>query len=148
MGSILVLVSVALLRGPLSHMQHMLTKERIPFTVSYLGSMALTLYAALGVSSSVYVCIKLLSLIFIASKNVVDDNFCYYTNHCFTLVRWILYSRWCIYIKIRYILYWRTGCLHFTHLITNTLTHHLFNTTTQKKKKVSPFILGSGFLKC
>lgn len=50
MGSILVLVSVALLRGPLSHMQHMLTKERIPFTVSYLGSMALTLYAALGVS--------------------------------------------------------------------------------------------------
>ncbi|KAG2199437.1 hypothetical protein INT47_011549 [Mucor saturninus] len=45
-------LSVALLRGPLSHMQHMLTKERIPFTVSYLGSMALTLYAALGLRTT------------------------------------------------------------------------------------------------
>ena len=49
-GSILILVSVALLRGPWSHLKHMMSRERLPFTVSYVGSMALTLYAAIGVS--------------------------------------------------------------------------------------------------
>lgn len=59
MGSILILVSVALLRGPLSHLQHMMTKERIPFTVSYVGSMGMTLYAAIGVSLFYYKCIRI-----------------------------------------------------------------------------------------
>lgn len=56
-GSILILVSVALLRGPLSHIKHMISMERLPFTVSYVGSMILTLYAALGVSVGVGSCI-------------------------------------------------------------------------------------------
>ncbi|KAI8378687.1 Got1/Sft2-like family-domain-containing protein [Choanephora cucurbitarum] len=49
LGSILILVSVALLRGPWSHLKHMMSRERLPFTVSYVGSMALTLYAAIGI---------------------------------------------------------------------------------------------------
>ncbi|GAA5804977.1 Got1/Sft2-like family-domain-containing protein [Helicostylum pulchrum] len=53
LGSILILVSVALLRGPLSHLQHMMTKERIPFTVSYVGSMGMTLYAAIGLRQTI-----------------------------------------------------------------------------------------------
>ncbi|CAO3592612.1 unnamed protein product [Absidia cylindrospora] len=48
LGSILLLVSVAMLRGPMAHIKHMISKERLPFTISYVGSMALTLYASLG----------------------------------------------------------------------------------------------------
>ncbi|CAO3589261.1 unnamed protein product [Absidia cylindrospora] len=48
LGSILLLVSIAMLRGPWAHIKHMVTVERLPFTISYLGSMALTLYASLG----------------------------------------------------------------------------------------------------
>lgn len=54
-GSVLILVSVALLRGPWSHIKHMMSTERLPFTASYVGSMVLTLYAALGVSYLCYV---------------------------------------------------------------------------------------------
>ncbi|KAL7311521.1 Protein transport protein sft2 [Mucor circinelloides] len=53
LGSILILVSVALLRGPLSHIKHMISMERLPFTVSYVGSMILTLYAALGLRAMI-----------------------------------------------------------------------------------------------
>lgn len=52
LGSVLILVSIALLRGPLAHMKHMLSRERLPFTISYVGSMALTLYSALGLRKS------------------------------------------------------------------------------------------------
>ncbi|CEP09433.1 hypothetical protein [Parasitella parasitica] len=66
-GSILILVSVALLRGPLSHIKHMLSKERLPFTVSYVGSMILTLYAALGlrvlILTIVFAIIQIIALI-------------------------------------------------------------------------------------
>ncbi|KAI8136890.1 Got1/Sft2-like family-domain-containing protein [Fennellomyces sp. T-0311] len=48
LGSILVLVSIALLRGPMTHIRHMLSMERLPFSLSYLGTMALTLYFSIG----------------------------------------------------------------------------------------------------
>ncbi|KAM3579150.1 Protein transport protein sft2 [Umbelopsis sp. WA50703] len=48
LGSILMLVSVALLRGPWAHVKHMMSLERLPFTAAYLGTMALTLYFSLG----------------------------------------------------------------------------------------------------
>ncbi|KAL1927881.1 hypothetical protein VTP01DRAFT_3286 [Rhizomucor pusillus] len=51
LGSILILVSVALLRGPMQHLRHMMSVERLPFTLTYLGTMALTLYCSLGVRS-------------------------------------------------------------------------------------------------
>ncbi|GAB5589957.1 Protein transport protein sft2 [Umbelopsis nana] len=48
LGSILMLVSVALLRGPWAHAKHMMSLERLPFTAAYLGTMALTLYFSIG----------------------------------------------------------------------------------------------------
>lgn len=49
-GSILMLLSVALLRGPWAHVKHMMSIERLPFTAAYIGTMVLTLYFSLGVS--------------------------------------------------------------------------------------------------
>ena len=49
-GSILILISIAMLRGPMAHIRHMMSVERLPFTLSYLGTMAMTLYFSLGVS--------------------------------------------------------------------------------------------------
>ncbi|KAJ3178672.1 hypothetical protein HDU87_003495 [Geranomyces variabilis] len=48
MGSILSLTSFALLQGPRSFLLHIFTKERLPFTGVYLGSMVATLYFAVG----------------------------------------------------------------------------------------------------
>ncbi|KAJ3146117.1 Vesicle transport protein [Geranomyces variabilis] len=48
MGSILSLTSFALLQGPRSFLIHIFTKERLPFTAAYLGSMVATLYFAVG----------------------------------------------------------------------------------------------------
>ncbi|KAI8060292.1 ER-to-golgi vesicle protein transport Sft2 [Gongronella butleri] len=47
LGSILVLTSIAMLRGPWSHMKHMISMERLPFTGTYVGSMVLTLWSSL-----------------------------------------------------------------------------------------------------
>ncbi|CAO3681637.1 unnamed protein product [Rhizopus stolonifer] len=57
LGSVLILLSVALLRGPWSHIQHMISMERLPFTLSYVGSMVLTLYAALGARNLILIII-------------------------------------------------------------------------------------------
>jgi hypothetical protein len=87
-GSILVLVSVALLRGPLSHLKHMISKERLPFTISYLGSMFLTLYAAIGVKE-IYLRESMKYLIFVVYLDSVydfDSYFRYCSNCRFTLV--------------------------------------------------------------
>ncbi|KAI9302382.1 Got1/Sft2-like family-domain-containing protein [Cunninghamella echinulata] len=53
LGSILILVSIALLRGPWSHIKHMISVERLPFSLSYVGSMVLTIYASLGIRNYV-----------------------------------------------------------------------------------------------
>ncbi|KAI9314383.1 Got1/Sft2-like family-domain-containing protein [Dichotomocladium elegans] len=51
LGSILILVSIAMLRGPMAHLRHMMSVERLPFTLSYLGTMAMTLYFSIGARS-------------------------------------------------------------------------------------------------
>ncbi|CAG8728412.1 10686_t:CDS:2, partial [Dentiscutata erythropus] len=48
MGSLLILSSFALLYGPFAHLRHMISRERLPFTIAYIGSMATTLYFAIG----------------------------------------------------------------------------------------------------
>ncbi|KAL8291409.1 hypothetical protein RQP46_002387 [Phenoliferia psychrophenolica] len=48
LGSILFMVGFAVLQGPLAHLKHILTAERLPFTGAYFGSLALTLYFALA----------------------------------------------------------------------------------------------------
>lgn len=55
LGSMLYMASFALLKGPMAHLQSMITMDRLPFTVSYVGSMGLTLYSALVVRSYVLV---------------------------------------------------------------------------------------------
>ncbi|CAG8485142.1 4949_t:CDS:2, partial [Scutellospora calospora] len=48
MGSFLIILSFALLHGPLAHLRHIFSRERLPFTIAYIGSMVATLYFALG----------------------------------------------------------------------------------------------------
>lgn len=50
MMQILFMAGFALLQGPVAHLKHILTAERIPFTIAYFGSLALTLFFALVVS--------------------------------------------------------------------------------------------------
>ena len=64
MGSLCYMSSFSLLKGPGAHVRSMLTLDRLPFTVAYVGSMLSTLYAALVarsyflvvVASSVQLC--------------------------------------------------------------------------------------------
>ncbi|EJD46329.1 ER-to-golgi vesicle protein transport Sft2 [Auricularia subglabra TFB-10046 SS5] len=51
LGSILVMFGFSLLIGPVIHAKHLISKERLPFTAVYLGSLGLTLYFALGLQS-------------------------------------------------------------------------------------------------
>jgi hypothetical protein len=40
--------------GPWSYVKHLTSGARLPFTAAYFGSIALTLYFAIGVSKSIY----------------------------------------------------------------------------------------------
>ncbi|KAH9976637.1 ER-to-golgi vesicle protein transport Sft2 [Lactifluus volemus] len=48
LGSLLVMFGFSVLIGPINHMRHLITKERLPFSIAYLSSLGLTLYFALG----------------------------------------------------------------------------------------------------
>lgn len=39
----------AVLIGPVNHIKHLMSKERLPFSAAYLGSLGLTIYFAVGV---------------------------------------------------------------------------------------------------
>jgi hypothetical protein len=54
-ASLLFMSSFALLKGPYAHFMSMIALDRLPFTLSYIGSMAITLYAALVVRSYIFV---------------------------------------------------------------------------------------------
>ncbi|GAA5948667.1 hypothetical protein JCM10213_004374, partial [Rhodosporidiobolus nylandii] len=47
LGSILFMVGFAVLSGPLPHLRHIFSKDRLPFTAAYFGSLFLTLFFAL-----------------------------------------------------------------------------------------------------
>ena len=49
------MLAFAVLRGPVEQLRHMFSMQRLPFTSTYLGSMALTLYAALVLQSHILV---------------------------------------------------------------------------------------------
>ncbi|KIJ60465.1 hypothetical protein HYDPIDRAFT_170230 [Hydnomerulius pinastri MD-312] len=51
MGSLLVMVGFSILIGPINHIMHLISKERLPFSVVYFSSLGLTLYFSLGVQS-------------------------------------------------------------------------------------------------
>jgi len=48
LGSLLVMFGFSVLIGPIDHLRHLISKERLPFSVAYLSSLGLTLYFALG----------------------------------------------------------------------------------------------------
>jgi len=50
-GSVLFLASWAVLMGPIQYAQHLTSGSRLPFTAAYFGTIALTMYFAMGVSS-------------------------------------------------------------------------------------------------
>lgn len=51
MGSVFFISSFSLLYGPKKHFKHLMSADRLPFTASYILTMALTLYAAMGIRS-------------------------------------------------------------------------------------------------
>lgn len=48
--------SFSALQGPVPYIKHLLSAPRIPFTAAYFGSLALTLYFAVGVSFPTSIC--------------------------------------------------------------------------------------------
>ena len=51
LGSLFTLGSFSFLWGPCNHIKHLFGKERLPFTSVYFGTLAATLYFALGLQS-------------------------------------------------------------------------------------------------
>ncbi|KAL4976721.1 Got1/Sft2-like family-domain-containing protein [Aspergillus desertorum] len=60
-GSLLFLLSWAVLMGPLIYARHLISGSRLPFTAAYFGSIAMTLYFAIGLHNTF---LTLLSSIF------------------------------------------------------------------------------------
>ncbi|XP_055342208.1 uncharacterized protein LOC129590823 isoform X2 [Paramacrobiotus metropolitanus] len=52
-GSVFIIASLAVLRGPQQHLRSMLNADRLPFTTIYVVSVFATLYVALSMQSSV-----------------------------------------------------------------------------------------------
>ncbi|KAF9085150.1 hypothetical protein BGX29_004683 [Mortierella sp. GBA35] len=53
LGSILLMTSFALLKGPAAHLKALMSRERLPFTGAYLGSMIFVLYSSLVLNNQV-----------------------------------------------------------------------------------------------
>eukprot|EP00742_Colponemidia_sp_Colp-10_P002513 GILJ01002685.1.p1 GENE.GILJ01002685.1~~GILJ01002685.1.p1 ORF type:complete len:280 (+),score=34.08 GILJ01002685.1:62-841(+) len=63
-GSLCFMGSFAFLRGPLEHAKYLFSMERLPFTLTYFGSMLLTLYASLIAQSYIMVVVFAVCQIF------------------------------------------------------------------------------------
>ncbi|PPQ70403.1 hypothetical protein CVT25_000886 [Psilocybe cyanescens] len=48
LGSMLVMFGFSVLIGPINHFKHLISKERLPFSLVYFSSLGLTLYFSLG----------------------------------------------------------------------------------------------------
>jgi hypothetical protein len=51
LGSLLVMFGFSVLIGPINHLKHLISKERLPFSITYFVSLGLTLYFSLGAQS-------------------------------------------------------------------------------------------------
>ncbi|KIK09474.1 hypothetical protein K443DRAFT_82520 [Laccaria amethystina LaAM-08-1] len=51
LGSLLVMFGFSVLVGPINHIKHLVSKDRLPFSAVYFGSLGLTLYFSLGAHS-------------------------------------------------------------------------------------------------
>lgn len=52
MGSLFTICSFSFLWGPLNHLRHLFSRDRLPFTAAYFGTLCATLYFALHVQST------------------------------------------------------------------------------------------------
>lgn len=53
LGSVFTLSSFSFLWGPYSHMVHLFSKDRLPFTLVYFSTLIATLYFAMGLQSAI-----------------------------------------------------------------------------------------------
>lgn len=53
LGSLLFIISFGVLQGPLNYLKHLLSSTRILFTVTYFGSIILTLIFSIGMKSTI-----------------------------------------------------------------------------------------------
>lgn len=53
LGSLFMINSFSFLFGPYNHLKTLITKERLPFTISYFGSLFLTLYFAMFLKNTI-----------------------------------------------------------------------------------------------
>jgi len=51
LGSLLVMFGFSVLVGPITHLKHLVSKERLPFSAAYITSLALTIYFSISVKS-------------------------------------------------------------------------------------------------
>jgi hypothetical protein len=86
-GSLLCLCSMAFLKGFRAHFGHLFSKERAPFSITYLGSMFATLYFALGV------CAIVISLL-VPEQLSRHNTLLFSADDGFTVVSRIIYARW------------------------------------------------------
>ncbi|XP_052082419.1 uncharacterized protein LOC127720053 [Mytilus californianus] len=67
LGSLFIISSFSLLWGPMNHVKHLFSVERLPFTTAYFGSMLATLYFSLWLRSTVltviFAVIQILALV-------------------------------------------------------------------------------------
>uniref|UniRef100_A0A131XCV9 Vesicle transport protein n=1 Tax=Hyalomma excavatum TaxID=257692 RepID=A0A131XCV9_9ACAR len=54
LGSLFIISSFALLRGPMNHIRQLLSLKQLPFTTAYFGTTLATLYFALVVKSTLF----------------------------------------------------------------------------------------------
>ncbi|WRT69221.1 uncharacterized protein IL334_006205 [Kwoniella shivajii] len=52
LGSLLFMLGFAILHGPWNHLKHIMSPERLPFSLAYFGSLGLTLFFAIGIRST------------------------------------------------------------------------------------------------
>lgn len=53
LGSLFLMGSFSLLWGPWEHAKHIFSRDRLPFTAAYLGTLIATLYSALSIQSTI-----------------------------------------------------------------------------------------------
>ncbi|KAL7415799.1 ER-to-golgi vesicle protein transport Sft2 [Mrakia frigida] len=51
LGSFLFMMGFSVLMGPVAHFKHLISPERLPFSIAYVGSLGMTMYMAVGAKS-------------------------------------------------------------------------------------------------
>ncbi|KAF4517701.1 hypothetical protein B566_EDAN013379 [Ephemera danica] len=57
LGSLFMLLSFSFLWGPMNHMRHLFSRERLPFTGIYFGTLLATIYFSMWVQSAPLTCL-------------------------------------------------------------------------------------------